>query len=256
MIAAMERLGVDVGGSGIKGAPVDLDRGALSEQRLRVPTPKPATPEAVIETIAEVVGRFRTSGPIGVTVPAAVQKGIVRTAANIDPSWIEVDAVSQLQARLGRPVVVLNDADAAGIAEMRYGAGREQAGTVMIVTLGTGIGTAIFVDGRLVPNLEFGHLEIRGREAEARASAAVRTEKSLSLSAWAKRVDEVLRTYEKLIWPDLFIIGGGISKRADQFIPMFTTNVPVVPAQLKNDAGIVGAAVAAEAAAEVAAGTA
>ena len=241
-----ERLGVDVGGSGIKGAPVDLAAGALSAQRLRVPTPKPATPEAVIETIAEVVGRFSTAGPLGVTVPAAVQRGIVRTAANIDPSWIEVDAVSQLTARLNRPVVVLNDADAAGIAEMRYGAGRDRPGTVMIVTLGTGIGTAIFVDGRLVPNLEFGHIEIRGREAEARASAAVRTTKSLSLGAWAKRVDEVLRTYEKLIWPDLFIIGGGISKRAGQFIPMFTTHTPVVPAQLKNDAGIVGAAVAAE----------
>ena len=241
-----QRIGVDVGGSGIKGAPVDLEQGALSAQRLRVPTPKPATPDAVIETIAEVVGRFKTPGAIGVTVPAAVQRGIVRTAANIDPSWIEVDAVTLLTARLDRPVVVLNDADAAGIAEMRYGAGRDQAGTVMIVTLGTGIGTAIFVDGRLVPNLEFGHIEVRGREAEARASAAVRTTKSLSLSAWAKRVDEVLRTYEKLIWPDLFIIGGGISKRAAQFIPMFTTKVSVVPAQLKNDAGIVGAAVAAE----------
>lgn len=241
-----ERLGIDVGGSGIKGAPVDLVAGALSAQRLRVPTPKPATPDAVIETVAEVVSRFPTLGPLGVTVPAAVQRGIVRTAANIDPSWIEVDALSRLRARLNRPVVVLNDADAAGIAEMRYGAGRDRPGTVMIVTLGTGIGTAIFVDGRLVPNLEFGHIEIRGREAEARASAAVRTTKSLSLGAWAKRVDEVLRTYEKLIWPDLFIIGGGISKRAAQFIPMFTTHTPVVPAQLKNDAGIVGAAVAAE----------
>ncbi|MCI0346109.1 MAG: ROK family protein [Chloroflexi bacterium] len=241
-----ERLGIDVGGSGIKGAPVDLEAGALSAQRLRVPTPKPATPDAVIATVAELVGRFPTPGPIGVTVPAAVQRGIVQTAANIDPSWIEVDALSRLTAQLNRPVVVLNDADAAGIAEMRYGAGRDQPGTVMIVTLGTGIGTAIFVDGRLVPNLEFGHLEVRGREAEARASAAVRTTKSLSLSAWAKRVDEVLRTYERLIWPDLFIIGGGISKRAAEFIPWFTTHTPVVAAQLRNDAGIVGAAVAAQ----------
>ena len=241
-----ERLGVDIGGSGIKGAPVDVAKGALTAQRLRVPTPKPATPDAVIATVADLVRQFATTGPVGVTVPSAVQRGIVRTAANIDPSWIDVDAVGRLTETLGRPAVVLNDADAAGIAEMRFGAGRDQRGTVMIVTLGTGIGTAIFVDGRLVPNLEFGHIEVRGREAEARASAAVRTTKSLSLSAWAKRVDEVLRTYEKLIWPDLFIIGGGISKRAAQFIPMFTTKVPVVPAQLKNDAGIVGAAVAAE----------
>jgi polyphosphate glucokinase len=240
-----ERLGIDVGGSGIKGAPVDLEKGALAAQRHRVVTPKPATPGAVIEAIAGVVGRFRTVGPIGVTVPAAVQHGIVRTAANIDPSWIEVDAVGLLTSRLERPTVVLNDADAAGIAEMRFGAGRDQRGTVMIVTLGTGIGTAIFVDGRLVPNLELGHMDVRGREAEARASAAVRTTKSLSLAAWAKRVDEVLRTYERLFWPDLFIIGGGISKRGDQFIPMFTTRTPVVAAQLKNDAGIVGAAVAA-----------
>ena len=249
MMAAMEYLGIDVGGSGIKGAPVDVERGVLRGPRLSVPTPNPATPDAVIETIAGVAGRFDTGGAVGVAVPGAVQRGIVRTAANIDPSWIEVDAARRLGARLERPVVVLNDADAAGIAEMRYGAGRDQRGTVMIVTLGTGIGTAIFVDGRLVPNLELGHLEIRGREAESRASAAVRTTKSLSLSAWALRVDEVLRTYERLIWPDLFIIGGGISKRAAEFIPTFTTRTPVVAAQLANDAGIVGAAAAASQAA-------
>ena len=241
----MDRLGIDIGGSGIKGAPVDVAAGILSQERVRLPTPAPATPEAVIETVADVAGRFTTSGAVGVTVPAAVQRGIVRTAANIDPSWIEVDAVGRLTARLDRPVVVLNDADAAGIAEMRFGAGRDQRGTVMIVTLGTGIGTAIFVDGRLVPNLELGHIEVRGREAEVRAAAVVRTQKSLSIEAWAKRVDEVLRTYEKLIWPDLFIISGGVSKRAWKFIGLFTTRAPVVAAELRNDAGIVGAAVAA-----------
>ena len=241
----MDRLGIDIGGSGIKGAPVDVEAGTLSAERVRLPTPQPATPEAVLETVAELVGRFKTRGPVGVTVPAAVQRGVVRTAANIDPTWIEVDAVTRMTERLGRPVVVLNDADAAGIAEMRFGAGRGQTGTVMIVTLGTGIGTAIFVDGRLVPNLELGHIEVRGREAEARAAAIVRTQKSLTIEAWARRVDEVLRTYERLVWPDLFIVGGGVSKQARKFIDRFTTRAPVVAAELRNNAGVVGAAVAA-----------
>ena len=242
----MDRLGIDIGGSGIKGAPVDIDRGVLVVQRVRIPTPSPATPEAVIDTLAELAARFGTVGPVGVTVPAAVQHGRVRTAANIDPSWIDVDAAVRISDRLGRPTVVINDADAAGIAEMRFGAGRGQAGTVMVVTFGTGIGTAIFVDGKLVPNLELGHIEIRGREAEARAAAVVRTQKSLSIQAWAKRADEVLRTYERLVWPDLFIIGGGLSRRAAKFIELFTTRTPVVAAALRNDAGIVGAACAAE----------
>lgn len=240
----MERLGIDVGGSGIKGAPVDVGSGALTKPRVRIATPSPATPAAVIEIIAAVAARFGGAGPLGVTVPGAVQGGIVRTAANIDPSWIGVDAASLIGRRLERRAVVLNDADAAGLAEMRFGAGRDRRGTVMVVTFGTGIGTAVFVDGRLVPNLELGHIEIRGREAEARAAAVVRSRKALSLEAWAKRADEVLRTYERLLWPDLFIVGGGVSKQAPRFLGLFTTRVPVVAAELRNDAGIVGAAIA------------
>jgi polyphosphate glucokinase len=238
-------LGIDVGGSGIKGAPVDFAAGRLAVPRYRIPTPQPATPEAVAAAVVVLAARFDTPGPVGVAVPAVVKDGIARTAANIDPAWIGCNIGERLHVALGRPVIVLNDADAAGIAEMRYGAGRDQAGTVVMLTLGTGIGSAVFVGGMLVPNTEFGHIMIRGKEAEARASAQVRVLRELSWARWSARLSEVLQTIEALLWPDLFIIGGGVSRKADRFIPLLECRTPVVPAGLGNDAGVVGAALAA-----------
>lgn len=241
----MSVLGIDVGGSGIKGAPVDFAAGRLAAPRHRIPTPQPATPEAVAAAVVVLAARFDTPGPVGVAVPAVVKDGITHTAANIDPGWIGCNIGERLHGALGRPVIVLNDADAAGIAEMRYGAGRDHAGTVVMLTLGTGIGSAVFVGGMLVPNTEFGHIMIRGKEAEARASAQVRVLRELSWARWSARLSEVLQTIEALLWPDLFIIGGGVSRKADRFIPLLECRTPVVPAGLGNDAGVVGAALAA-----------
>lgn len=241
----MSVLGIDVGGSGIKGAPVDFAAGRLAAPRYRIPTPQPATPEAVAAAVVVLAARFDTPGPVGVAVPAVVKDGITHTAANIDPGWIGCNIGERLHGALGRPVIVLNDADAAGIAEMRYGAGRDHAGTVVMLTLGTGIGSAVFVGGMLVPNTEFGHIMIRGKEAEARASAQVRVLRELSWARWSARLSEVLQTIEALLWPDLFIIGGGVSRKADRFIPLLECRTPVVPAGLGNDAGVVGAALAA-----------
>lgn len=242
----MNVLGIDIGGSGIKGAPVDLARGALAADRLRIVTPQPATPAAVAETVAAMVKHFDWSGPVGCGLPAAVQNGIARTAANIDPSWIGTDAGRLLSQRTGCPVTVINDADAAGLAEMRYGTGRDQQGTVLLITVGTGLGTALFREGVLVPNTELGHLLLKGKVAEQYASAAVRERQELSYEQWARRFDRYLHRLRELFWPDLFIIGGGISKKHEKFFPYLTVDTAIEPARLRNEAGIVGAALAAD----------
>lgn len=244
----MNILGIDIGGSGIKGAPVDTEQGILAAERLRIATPVPSTPDAVTAVIAELAGKFpETAGPIGITFPAVVKNGRTLSAANVDPSWIDFDAAVFFTAKLGRPSVVINDADAAGIAEMRFGAGRGIRGVVILLTLGTGIGSAIFLDGKLLPNTEFGHMEVRGKDAEARAAERVRDEKNLNWDQWGQRVGEVVARMAVLFTPDLFIIGGGVSRKADKFLPAVQSmvKVPVVPAQLQNQAGLIGAAVVA-----------
>jgi polyphosphate glucokinase len=238
-------LGIDIGGTGIKGAPVDVEKGELVGDRLRIPTPEGGSPGDVARVVAEIVAHFDTTGPVGCTFPAVVQHGIARTAANVDPAWIGTNAQELFQEQVPRPFVVVNDADAAGIAEMQFGVGQGVKGTVMMITLGTGIGSALFTDGVLVPNTEFGHLDIRGKAAEARASEKVREDHDLGWDKWAKRVNEVLAHLEALLCPDLFIIGGGVSKKSDKFLPHLDTRADVVPAQLLNQAGIVGAALAA-----------
>ncbi|CAL9305000.1 MULTISPECIES: polyphosphate--glucose phosphotransferase [unclassified Streptomyces] len=243
----MNVFGVDIGGSGIKGAPVDLERGDLAEPRHKVLTPQPATPSDVADRVAEVVAHFGWSGPVGVTFPGVVTGSVVRTAANVDKGWIDVDAAALLGERLGGlPVTVLNDADAAGVAEMTYGAGRGRTGTVIMLTFGTGIGSALFVDGRLVPNTELGHLELNGKEAEKHASTKAKEDKDLSWEEWAHRVRKYLAHVEMLFSPELFIVGGGVSRKAEKFLPLIkNVRAEIVPARLQNNAGIVGAAMAA-----------
>jgi polyphosphate glucokinase len=244
-------LGVDVGGSGIKAALVDLDTGELVSPRHRVPTPQPSAPAAVIASIARMVKKieheviFGSDVPCGVGFPAIVIGGVTKSAANVDPGWVDFDADRAMDRVLHRPVHLVNDADAAGVAEMRFGAGVGRMGTAFLITLGTGTGSALFYNGMLVPNLELGHMEIRGRDAERRSAAAARIRRGLSWKAWAADLDEHLLAIEKLFSPQLFIIGGGVSKRADQFIPRLTVRAEVIPASLRNDAGIVGAAMAA-----------
>jgi polyphosphate glucokinase len=241
----MEILGIDIGGSGIKGASVDIATGALTAERYRLPTPQPATPDAVADTVAEVVRHFAWKGPIGCALPAVIKDGVAYSAANIDHSWIGADGQQLFKKITKRRTYLLNDADAAGIAEMAFGAGKGQGGIVLMVTFGTGIGSALFVDGCLVPNTELGHLEVRGKDAERRASNRIRQRRDLSWRKWAARVDEYLGRLEALFSPDLFIIGGGVSKKHAQFLPLLNRRTSVVPAQLLNDAGIVGAALAA-----------
>jgi polyphosphate glucokinase len=238
-------VGVDIGGTGIKGAPVDIEQGVLTAERLRLLTPQPAVPETVAKVVAEVIDHFPGDGRVGATFPAVIRRGRAESAANVDHSWIGEDVAARLADAAGRPFVVLNDADAAGLAEMRFGAGRGRTGVVVMVTLGTGIGTAVFVDGVLVPNTELGHLELDGREAEKHASELVREQKGLSWPKWGKRVGAYLRHLEMLLSPDLFIVGGGVSKKSAKFFPYLETRAEVVPAQLLNEAGIVGAAAAA-----------
>ncbi|MGI5163192.1 polyphosphate--glucose phosphotransferase [Spirillospora sp. CA-253888] len=246
----MNMLGIDIGGSGIKGAPVDLASGEFTADRLRVETPHPATPSAVAAVLAEITAHFGGDGPVGVTYPGVVIGGVTLSAANVDKAWIGTDAAALFAEATGRTVTVLNDADAAGIAEMRLGAGRGRKGTVVVLTLGTGIGSALFTDGVLVPNTEFGHLEIRGKDAEHRASAKVREDHDLSWDKWAERLSEYLVHLEALISPTLIIVGGGVSKKADKFLPLIEgVRAPIVPAALVNHAGIVGAAMAADEAA-------
>jgi polyphosphate glucokinase len=240
--------GVDVGGSGIKGGIVDLDTGQLIGDRFKLLTPQPATPPALAKTIAEVVNEFGWTGPLGVTYPGVVTNGIVRTAANVDPAWIGTNAGEIIGAKLnGQQVTVLNDADAAGLAEERYGAGKDKSGLVVMLTFGTGIGSAVIHNGTLIPNTEFGHLEVGGKEAEQRAASSVKDKNDLSYEKWAKEVTKVLVAIENALWPDLFIAGGGISRKADKWVPLLESRTPVVAAALQNTAGIVGAAMAATA---------
>jgi polyphosphate glucokinase len=242
----MEILGIDIGGTGIKGAPVDVEHGTLTAERYRLLTPQPAIPDAVVATVAKVVKHHKWHGPIGCAFPAVIKNGVAYSAANIDHAWIGVDARQLIQKKVKCPIATLNDADAAGIAEMTFGAGRGQSGVVVIITLGTGIGTALFLDGRLVPNTELGHIEVRGKDAELRASDRIRQQKGLSWRKWAARVDEYLGCLEALLSPDLFVIGGGVSKKHTKFLPLLHTRAPVVPAQLLNEAGMIGAALVAK----------
>lgn len=244
----MHIVGIDVGGSGIKGAPIDLSTGALTQERFRIPTPQPATPKAVADVVAEIVDHFgEEEGPIGATFPARVKDGVTLTASNVDDEWIGTDAAALFEDRTGRPVTVLNDADAAGVAEVRYGAGKGRRGLVMMLTFGTGIGSALFYDGELVPNTELGHLELNGMKAEWYAADRIRKEEDLSWSQWAGRVQEYLAHVEFLFAPDLIIIGGGVSKpkKTKKYLDRLDTQAPIVPAELRNEAGIIGAALAA-----------
>jgi len=245
-------IGVDVGGSGIKVGIVDVARGELIAPRLRVVTPEPSTPPRIVSAIARTVtraakaaGGVPASVPVGVGIPSVVIDGVSKTAANIDAAWIDFDAGRALASALKRQVVVLNDADAAGLAEMRFGAGVGELGVVFVLTLGTGVGSGLFNDGLLVPNTELGHMEIRGRDAERRSAAAARIRRGLSWKAWASDLDEHLHAIDKLFWPNLIILGGGVSKGPERFLPRLTVRPRVVPAKLRNDAGIVGAAMAA-----------
>lgn len=238
-------LGIDIGGTGIKAAPVDVAAGQLKADRFKLATPQPPTPDAVAKVVAEVAGHFSWTGVAGITFPGVVTQGTIQTAHNLDPSWIGVNAVEFFGRATGLEVTVINDADAAGIAEMRFGAGKDKKGTVLLLTLGTGIGSALFYDGVLVPNTEFGHIEIHGHDAEKRASEHAREVGDLSWSKWAGRVDTYLDKMEELLSPDLIIVGGGVSKQSDKFLPRLTLRAPIVPATLLNDAGIVGAAMGA-----------
>ncbi len=239
-------LGIDIGGSGIKGAPVDLERGMFATERHRIDMPEASTPSAVADIVVQVCAHFADAvdpqAPVGITVPAVVHHGVVRTAANIDQAWIGTDAQELFSARLGRPVVVMNDADAAGAAEMHYGAGRGTEGVVLVTTLGTGIGSALFLGGELLPNTELGHLEIDGHDAEDRAANSAREQEGLSWQEWAVRLQRYYGHVEDLFWPDLLVVGGGVSKKAEKFLPLLHLRAPIVAAQLKNDAGIIGAA--------------
>jgi polyphosphate glucokinase len=236
--------GIDIGGSGIKGAPVDLVVGEFAADRVRIPTPQPSTPTAVAETVAEVVASFHLPEelPIGVTFPAVIQHGVARSAANVDDSWIGTNVEKVVAKATGRRVHAVNDADAAGYAETLYGAARGQEGTVLVVTLGTGIGTCMVVDGALVPNLELGHLELDGHDAETRAADSAREREDLTWERWAKRLQRYFSAIEDLVWPDLIVVGGGVSKKHAKFLPLLDLRTPIVPAMLRNDAGIVGAA--------------
>jgi polyphosphate glucokinase len=246
---AMHVLGIDIGGSGIKAAPVDVDTGKFLADRQKIETPRPALPDAVAGVVKELVTAFSWSGPTGIAFPGVVTHGVTRTAANLDPAWIELDAAALFGRAAGNPVRVLNDADAAGIAEMTFGAGVGEPGTVLMLTFGTGIGSALFVKGILVPNTEFGHVEIHGEDAEKRASERAKELHDLSWGKWAGRVDEYLHHIEAVLWPDLLIVGGGVSKQADKWVPRLTgVRARIVPATLLNDAGIVGAAMAGAAA--------
>ena len=238
----MNTLGIDIGGSGIKGAPVNTKTGQLLAERIRIKTPKNAEPQPVAEVVAQIAQAFDWKGPIGIGFPAPIKSGVAMMAANISEKWVGVNADQLFTSTTGCVCKVGNDADVAGLAEMTFGAGKDHTGTVIVITLGTGIGTAIFHNRHLLPNTEFGHLEIKGREAEYRASDAARQRDDLSWKKYAKKLNRYLLTMEKLFWPDLFIIGGGISKQHERFIPSLTLQTQVMPASFQNEAGIVGAA--------------
>jgi len=245
MPSAHHPLGIDIGGSGIKGAPVDLAKGQFAKDRLRFDTPRPSSPDAVFDIVIEIAEHFADvtgDSPIGVTLPGVVTNGVVRSAANIDPAWIGTDAQKQLSDRLGRQVTVVNDADAAGVGELHFGAARKTEGLVLVTTLGTGIGSALLYNGVLIPNSELGHLEIDGHDAETRAASSVKDDKGLSWQEWAERLQRYYSHVENLLWPDLIVVGGGVSKKAEKFLPLLHLRAPIVAAQLQNSAGIIGAA--------------
>ena len=249
MADARIAIGVDVGGSAIKAGAVDVEAGHLIGERLEVPTPQPSTPDSVVREIAALVAKAGADAPadapVGVGVPCVVVDGVTLTAANIDKGWVGFDLETALRRVLRRPLIVLNDADAAGMAEMRFGAGQGKLGVVLILTLGTGVGSALFVDGKLVPNTELGHMEIRGKDAEKRSAAVARVRDRESWTQWANDLDEHLTGIDRILWPSLIILGGGVSRNADEFVPLLTIRPPIVPATLRNDAGTVGAAMAA-----------
>lgn len=241
--------GIDIGGSGIKGAPADLREGALAAKRFRVTTPKKSTPEAVARCLAEVLEHFEvpTDTSIGITFPGIIQHGVVLSSANLHKSWIGTDLAELVRSTTGHEATVVNDADAAGFAEVRYGAAQGQEGVVMVLTLGTGIGSALINDGQLVPNTELGHLEIDGHDAETRAASSVKDREGLSYQVWAtERLQRYFEVVEFLFSPDLFVVGGGVSKDHEKFLPLISTRAPIVPAALRNQAGIIGAAALAD----------
>ncbi|MCW2541710.1 MAG: hypothetical protein JWN95_3435 [Frankiales bacterium] len=237
--------GIDIGGSGIKGAIVDTRTGELKTPRVRIPTPQESSPENVAEIVVELLHRAGWTGPVGATFPAVIKNGVARSAANVDPSWIGTDVDAVFSKATGADFIVLNDADAAGLAEVRFGAAKDVAGVVIMLTFGTGIGSALFLDGDLVPNTELGHLELQGHDAESRAAASVKDKQKLTYKQWAKRVQAYMSHVEALFSPDLFLVGGGVSKDADRWVPLLDLKTPIRPAQLLNNAGIVGAAMAA-----------
>ncbi len=239
-------LGIDVGGSSIKAGLVDVTAGKLSGELISAPTPRPSTPAAMVAAIAALGGRLPPGrGTVGIAFPSVIKRGVAYTAANIDAGWIGSDGATLAASALGRPALFLNDADAAGIAEMRWGAGRDCRGVVIMVTLGTGIGTAVFCDGKLVPNTELGHIEMRGQDAEKWASAHVRTVEKLDFPAWCGRVNEYLERLHALLWPDVFILGGAVSERFQEFAPLLRSQAQLRPARFAGQAGVVGAALAA-----------
>ena len=237
--------GIDIGGTGMKGGIVDLRGGVLVGERFRLDTPQPSTPQAIAETAGKVGAHFDYAGPFGVAFPGVVLHGVVKTAANVDKGWIDTSLQKAMEPKLPGPVTVLNDADAAGLAEATYGAGRGLRGLIIVVTFGTGIGIALINDGKLVPNAELGHIEVDGFDAESKAAASARERDGLTWEQWAKRASKYLRHLENLLWPELFILGGGISKKPEKWVPLLKNRTPLVVAQLINNAGIVGAALAA-----------
>jgi polyphosphate glucokinase len=238
-------LGIDIGGSGVKGAIVNTKKGEMLTERFRIPTPDPANPEAISDVVKKIVSQFKWEGPIGAGFPGVVQNGFIRTAANVDSSWINTNIEKLLSEATGCPVSVVNDADAAGLAEMKFGSGIGHKGLVLLITVGTGLGTVMFSRGKLVPNLEMGHIILNGNDAELYASDAARKKDHLSWEKWASRFNEYLKRLEDLTWPDLIIIGGGVSKKTELFQGLIKSRAKILPAQLENNAGIVGAAYAA-----------
>lgn len=243
MTSTTQGFGIDIGGSGIKGAPVDLGQGEFAAERVRIDTPEQSTPDNVIAVVLEVLQRFEWDGPFGCTFPGIVKRGVIHSAANVDKSWLGVDLEKELSQRTGQSVTIVNDADSAGVAEDRFGAAADVDGVVIVTTLGTGIGSAVLHDGRLLPNTEFGHLYLQHHhEAEKYAAASVREEKDLSWEHWAERLQHFYSHLEFIFSPDLFVVGGGVSKKADKFLPLLDLSTPIVPAGLRNDGGIIGAA--------------
>lgn len=237
-------IGIDIGGTGIKGALVNTKKGSLVGDRIRFDTPEGATPEEVVGKVGQIVEQLDVDSdtPIGICFPAIIKKGVALSAANVSDQWVGLDAEELFSKSLGRKVVILNDADAAGVAEIKYGAGRERKGLVLMVTLGTGIGTALFMNGRLIPNTELGHLEIDGVDYETKAAYSAKERENLRFAEWAKRLSRYFNHVDRLLSPDLIIIGGGVSKQHEEFLPLVDTKLKLVPAQSKNNAGIIGAA--------------